>query len=551
MEGLVKQNTKFDTVSGALNKKRVLLLILDGWGLSPSWSGNAITFADPKNFNKLWRTYPHAVLQAFKGIADKSGKVGNSEVGHASIGTGRIVKQDLTEINEAISRGYFFQNPILLESMKRVKKFKSNLHIIGLLSDGGVHSDTSHLKAILRLAKLEKVKNVYIHIITDGVDTPDRSAINYVVELQRFINNLGIGKIVSLIGRYYAMDKSDHADRTEKAYLLEARGKGKKFNDPKDALKTYYSQGIYDNLIPPTVISDENENIIVNDFDSVIFYNFRPDRATSLTRAFIDKNYFRSIVGRKYQLFKNLYFVSLTSYMLDEYVPVNIAFPSVTIEDGLSATLSKAGLKQLHIAETEKSPHVSYFFNGGIFEAFPGEDRVFIKSPNVSSYEEKPEMETQKIAKTIIKAIKSDAYQFIVANIANVDMVAHTGNIEATADAIRFTDKMIGDIVKANQENTTIITADHGNAEEIIPYKTTSNRATFHTVNPVPFIIIEKNKEKNLIDNAIVSNHVPMYDVLESKHNLADIAPTILEIFDIQKPQGMTGHSLLKQIGYK
>lgn len=545
------ENVKFDTVSGALKKKKVLLLILDGWGLSPSWSGNAISFADPKNFNKLWRLYPHAVLQAFRGIADMNGKVGNSEIGHASIGTGRIVKQDLTEINEAISRGYFFQNPILLEAINRAKKFKSNLHIIGLLSKGGVHSDVDHAKAILRLAKLEKINNVYVDVITDGVDSADRAAIRYVADLEKYMHNLGIGKISSIVGRFWAMDKSGHADRIEKAYLLQARGRGKMFSNATDALRTYYSQGMFDKNIPPTVITDDGKSHPIGDYDSAIFYNFRPDRGANLTRAFVDKNYFKTLLGRKYRLFKDLYFVTLTSYMLDEQVNVNVAFPSVKIEDNLSATLSQAGFKQLHMAETEKSPHVTYFFNGGIEKPFPGEDRAFMKSPDVASYEEKPEMSTEKLTNMLLKAIKSNIYQFIVVNIANVDMVAHTGNIQATAQAIKFTDRMIGRIVEANKENITIITADHGNAEEIIPYNTSSNRATFHTTNPVPFIIIEKNKEKNLIDNAFATTHVPMYDVLESKANLSDIAPTILDIFDIQKPEGMTGHSLLKEIGYK
>ncbi len=541
---------KFDSVSGALKQKKVLLLILDGWGMSPSWSGNAIAFANPVNFNKLWRMYPHAVLQAFRGVADKEGKVGNSEIGHASIGTGRIVRQDLTEINEAIKRGYFFQNPILVEATKRVNKFKSKLHFIGLLSRGGVHSHMDHLKTLLRFAKMEKISNVYVHIICDGIDSPDRSAIQYVAELERFMKKLGIGKIATIIGRYWAMDKSGHMDRIEKAYLLQTKGNGKIFSDSANALRSYYSQGLFDNNIPPTVISSDQSTKVIGDYDSVIFYNFRPDRARDLTRAYIDKDYAKTLIGRRYKLLKDLYFVTLTDYMLNN-VSAHIAFPSVKIEDNLSHSLSQAGFKQLHIAETEKSSHVTYFFNGGIIEPYSGEDRMFIKSPNVKSYIEKPEMSTEKVTSMIIKALRSNVYQFIVANIANVDMVAHTGDIEATSRAIKFTDQMLGEIIKANREYTTIITADHGNAEEIIPYNTSSNRATFHTVNPVPFILVEKNKERNYVEKAVQSTHVPMYDVLESPYNLSDIAPTILDIFGIGKPKGMTGHSLLKQIGYK
>ena len=551
MEGFVNKNNSFDSINGTLRKKSVLLLIVDGWGLSPSWGGNAIAFANPINFHKLWKTYPHVVLQAFRGITDQKGNVGNSEIGHASIGTGRIVKQDITEINEAIKRGYFFQNPVLLEAFNKIRKFKSNLHLIGLLSDGGVHSHFDHLVALLRLAKLEKINNVYIHIISDGIDTPDRSAINYISKLKKIIKNLGVGKIASICGRYFAMDKSGRTNLIEKAYLLQTKGKGNYSNDIDTTLKKYYSQGITDNMIPPTIISEGNNINIVKDYDSLIFFNFRADRATDLTRAYVDLKYFRNIVGRKHRLIKDLYFVSLTSYMLEDGVKVNIAFPSVKIEDSLSAMISRAGLKQFHVAETEKSAHVSYFFNGGVQEAYQGEDRFFVKSPNVKSYSQIPQMSTQKLADVIIKAIKSENYHFIVANIANVDMVAHTGDIQATTSAIRFTDSMIGKIVQANHNNITIITSDHGNAEEIIPYKSISNRATFHTTNPVPFIFIKKNLRKDLIKNAIVSNHVPMYDVLESPYNLADIAPTILDVFNINKPQGMTGQSLLKTIGYK
>lgn len=541
---------KIDTVSG-MNSKSIVLLILDGWGMSPSWSGNAISFSDPKNFNTFWRTYPHTVLQAFKGIADESGNVGNSEIGHASIGAGRIVKQDLTEINEAIKRGYFFQNPVLTDAYRHVKKFKSNLHIIGLLSNGGIHSHMDHLLALLRFAKLEKVNNVYLHIITDGIDSPDRSGIYFIQKLQEYIDQLGLGKIVSIIGRFYAMDKSGNNNRIDKAYYLQTEGKGQIFTNPLEAMKYYYSQGISDAYIPPTVITDNKVNRSINDYDGVIFYNFRADRIQLLARAYTDNTYSKTLFGRKYKTIKDLMCVSLTSYMLPDSSTMKVAFPVSVINDNLSALVSRAGLSQLHVAESEKAAHVTYFFNGGMVEPYKKEQRIIVPSPNVATYDMKPEMSTEKIVEVVIKAIKSKQFQFIVANIANIDMVAHTGNILATSEAVRFTDKMLKKIVDANHDNITIITADHGNAEQIIPYKTSSNRETLHTINPVPFIVIDKKKEKNLIQGALSPAKVQMYDVLSSSSNLSDVAPTILELFNIAKPTTMTGQSLLDKIGYK
>lgn len=542
---------KLDTVSGAIKNKTVLLLILDGWGISPSWSGNAISFSDPKNFNTYWRNYPHTILQAFQGIADESGNVGNSEIGHASIGAGRIVRQDITEINEAIKRGYFFQNPMLVDVCRHVKKFKSRLHLVGLLSNGGIHSHMDHLLALLRLAKLEKVDEVCLHIITDGIDAPDRSAIYFVQKLQDYMNQLGVGKIVNIIGRFYAMDKSGNSNRMDKAYYLQTQAKGQVFNNAVDALKYYYAQGIFDAYIPPTVITNSAKGIYIEDYDGIIFYNFRADRIQSLARAYTDKNYSKSLIGRKYKTIKDLEAVSLTSYMLPTSTTMKVAFPVSVINDNLGALISRAGLSQLRVAESEKAAHVTYFFNGGALEPYEKEQRVIVSSPNVASYDMKPEMSTEKIADVIIKAIKSNQFQFIVANIANIDMVAHTGNILATSEAIRFTDKMLKKIIDANKNNITIITADHGNAEQIIPYKTSSNRETLHTVNPVPFIVIKNQKEKDLIQEALSSSHAQIQDILTSPYNLADVAPTILELLNIAKPASMTGQSLLNKIGYK
>lgn len=541
-------SNSMDQIQGIKKNKKVVLLILDGWGLSPSWSGNAISFSNPENFNNLWRTYPHVVLQAFKGMVDPKSNVGNSEIGHASIGCGRIIRQDLTEINEAIEHGYFMKNPVFLEVCDHVTRYKSRLHLVGLLSDGGVHSHINHLYELLKLAAKKNVKDVYIHIITDGVDAPDRSAVVFVKNLQQEISRIGIGKIATCIGRYYAMDKSAHTDRIEKTYLLQTKAKGKKYDDIFEALKENYRNNIFDQMMEPIVIDNHGT---IDDFDGVIFYNFRPDRARELSMAYTDKNYFKSIFGRKYRMLKDLDFVTLTSYILPKDSNAKIAFPTSVITDSLSALLSRAGIRQLKIAESEKSAHVTYFFNGGISEPYAYENNLIIDSPNVASYDEVPAMSTLKIRDAIVKALKSNKFQFIVANIANVDMVAHTGNIVATGDAIKITDKAIGEIVNANKDGITIITADHGNAEDMIPYKTSSTRETTHTTNPVPFILVDLSNKSDLVSKAFVSTHVPMYDVLTSKNNLGDIAPTILELFGIAKSSGMTGKSLLEKIGYK
>lgn len=544
------QNVNIDTVNGAIKNKKITMLILDGWGLSASWSGNAISFSNPQNFNYYWRTYPHTILQAFKGIADEKGNVGNSEIGHASIGTGRIIRQDLTEINEAIDRGYFYENPVLKNAIAHTKKFKSNLHFVGLLSDGAVHSHIKHLFALLNLAKINNIKNVYIHIITDGIDTDDRSAVKYISILQNYINKVDIGKISTIIGRFYAMDKSGNNERIEKAFLLQSKGKGRIFDDPIKAVKNFYTKGYFDKNIPPVVINNDQKNQFIKNFDSLIFYNFRADRARSLAMAYTSGDFFKGILGRKYKLQKDLFVATLTNYQIPNS-NIEIVFSNAVINDNLSAILSRAGLKQLKIAESEKQAHVTYFFNGGVFEPYRGEDRLIVKSPEVDDYTKTPAMSSEKIAQNIIKAIKSNKYNFIVANIANVDMLAHTGDIIATSNAVKITDKLIKQIVDANKENITIITADHGNAEELISYKGTSIKETKHTVNPVPFIVIDKYKEKNLAQRAIESSHILINDVVKTNNNLADIAPTILDLCNIAKPANMTGHSLLKEIGYK
>lgn len=543
---------KVDTIKGYQGRP-IVLLILDGWGLSPSWGGNAISSSNPVNFNKLWREYPHAVLQAFRGVADERGHVGNSEIGHASIGTGRIVRQDLTDINDAIESGLFDKNPELIKACVHVRKFKSNLHLIGLISDGGIHAHINHIYAVLKLAKEQKISKVYIHAILDGRDVSNQSAQRYINLLENQIKKVGVGQIATLVGRYYAMDKGHHIDRIERAYLAQTKAKGQKFNSTDEAINFYYKQGLRDEFIPPCIINSDKNNppIVVNDYDSIIFTNFRADRAQSITRAYIDKKYFKGLIGRKQQLLKDIYFVSLTDYHLDKDLPIYIAFTSAVISSNLAHLLSSYDITQLHIAESEKAAHVTYFLNGGVVEPYRREDRIIIPSPNVISYDQTPGMSLAKIVNVIIKSLNQKSHGFIVANIANLDMIGHTGNILACAKAVEIVDKALSKIINANKNGITIITADHGNAEQMVPYKDDSQRETLHSINPVPFILVDQKSKKNLFSEALQTHNIEVNELIESKHTLADVAPTILDLIGIPKPSDMTGQSLLKEIGYK
>lgn len=543
-------NKQVDTIKG-YNGRPIVLLILDGWGLSPSWGGNAISTSNPKNFNQFWREYPHTVLQAFRKVADEYGRVGNSEIGHASIGTGRIVRQDISEINDAMKSGFFYNNPTLVKACMDTKKFKSNLHIIGMISDGAVHSHINHLYALLELAKKLKLKQACIHAILDGRDVAEQSAQKYIDLLEKKLVHIGIGQIATLSGRYYAMDKGGHTDRVEKAYLCQTKGRGFIFEGAKNAVASYYQQNITDEFIPPTIITTKGKKPPpIDDHDSLIFFNFRSDRAQNLTRAFIDPKYFRGVISRKHRLLRELYFATMTDYHLAKNLPINIAFPSTTITSNLAHLVSANAIPQIHIAESEKSAHITYFFNGGIVEPYKGEDRYIIPSPNVISYDQNPEMSVRKITDIIIKALQKKYYGLLVVNIANVDMVGHTGNIMAAVKAVDIVDQEIGKIVKNNPDGITIITADHGNAEQMVAYKSDSSLETLHSINPVPFILIDKTKKKNLFTEALETHHLDIHQLLESTHSLADIAPTILELFNIPKPADMTGQSLLKSIGY-
>jgi len=530
--------------------KPILLLILDGWGLSPGWGGNAISMSEPENFNKLWRNYPHQVLQALANVVDPlTGTVGSSEVGHASIGTGRMVLQDLTEINEAISRGSFYNNQVLLEAIGQAKTRNSALHLIGLVSNGGVHSHIEHLFALLELAKKSSLEKVYIHVITDGYDTDPLSALGFVDQVERKIKELGIGEIATIIGRYYAMDRDNNWERIEKAYKLQTLSKGYQAISAHNAISNAYQNGYKDPFIPPTVILRDQKPVAkVENNDSVIFFNFRADRARELTRAYTDKNCFRSFaLFRKFPLLK-LFFVSLTSYRLPN-LPIHVAFSPSEIGSSLAKIISDHGYRQLHLAESEKYAHISYFFNGGVEAPFPNEDRILVPSLKISFYAEKPEMQINQLTREITRQIKAKKYEFIVANIPNVDMVGHSGDILATQEAVHKVDEALGIIYNSITDNNGIlmITADHGNAEQMNALSKNLSE-TKHNLNPVPFILVTPDNKKDLLASALSPVKGLLPEIISSKYSLADIAPTILEILGVAKPAEMTGKSLLGEL---
>lgn len=551
---------------------QVVLLILDGWGLSPGWGGNAITMGNPRNMNELWRDYPKTILKAFEAIEGGHGKVGNSEIGHASIGCGRMVDQDITEIDQAIKNKSFFTNPNLLEVANYLKTPHDlardrqssapnsqlpTLHLIGLLSEGAVHSHIDHLFALLEFAKLQKIKNVAIHVITDGRDVNKNSALTYITKLENKITELGFNspilgqtaKIVSIIGRYYALDRDNNINKTSLAYELQVFGRGTIVKTPREAITLSYKNGIdNDENIPAFLIANNGQTTTIKDNDAVIFYNFRADRARQLTRFYSDKNYLKKyLFFRRYPILK-IMFATLASYKLDN-LPINVIFKSSIIESSLTHIISDHNLSQLHIAESEKYAHVSYFFNGGLEKIFRGENRIIIPSLKNKDYSLVPQMKTREISAEIIKAIREKKYNFIIANIASVDMVGHSGNIEAVSNAVQIVDEEIGKIVSTilSYGATLIITADHGNAEQMIT-TTVVDRETRHTLSPVPFILVAPNNKKNLIKSALTPTRGYLEQVLRNKHTLADIAPTVLELMGIPKPQDMTGKSLLNEL---
>ena len=507
-----------------MEKKPVMLMILDGFGINEKEDGNAVKLANTPNIDKLMKKFQTTKIYTSGlkvGLPD--GQMGNSEVGHTNIGAGRIVYQELTKITKSIEDGNFFAIPEFIEAIENCKKYNSKLHILGLVSDGGVHSHIRHLYGLLEMAKRRDFENVYVHCFLDGRDTPPASAENYITQLEEKMREKGIGKIASLSGRYYAMDRDKRWDRVKKCYDALVNGEGNKATSATIAIENSYQKEVFDEFVEPTVICNgETPIATIQEHDSVIFFNFRPDRAREITRTIVDKD-FNEFETKK----MDTYFVCFTNY--DETMPnVKIAFKKEPLVNTFGEVISKNGMTQLRIAETEKYAHVTFFFNGGEEKQYPGEDRILVPSPKVATYDLQPEMSAPEVTEKVVDAINSKKYDAIILNFANPDMVGHTGNLEAAIKAVETIDASVGKVVEAvnAQNGVLMITADHGNCEQMIDYKT-GEPHTAHTTNPVPLILVG-------MDNA---------KLREGK--LADLTPTMLDIMGLKKPEEMTGESII------
>lgn len=508
-----------------MRRKPIMLMILDGFGLNENEKGNAIKLANTPNIDKLMKTWPTTQIHTSGlSVGLPEGQMGNSEVGHTNIGAGRIVYQDLTRITKSIEDGDFFSIKEFVQAIENCQKYHSKLHIMGLLSDGGVHSHIRHLYALLELAKRKDFEDVYVHCFLDGRDTPPASGEGYLLKLEEKMKEKGVGKIASISGRFYSMDRDKRWERVQKSYDALVYGKGEKATSAISAIESSYQKEVFDEFVEPTVICNNEEPIAtIENHDSVIFFNFRPDRARELTRSLVDPEF----DGFETKTL-DLDYVCFTQY--DETIPnVEIAFKPESLKNTFGEYVSKQGLTQLRIAETEKYAHVTFFFNGGEEKQYKGEDRILIPSPKVQTYDLKPEMSAYEVTKKVVEAVQSDKYDTIILNYANPDMVGHTGNLEATIKAIETIDECVQKVVDAVEEKNgmIIMTADHGNAEQMIDYKT-GEPHTAHTTNPVPLVLIGAEGIK----------------LKEGK--LADLAPTMLELMELPKPEEMTGESLIE-----
>lgn len=538
--------------------KPMVLLILDGWGIGPNNAGNAIARAKTPNMDKYWIAFPHTQLAASgEAVGLPHGEDGNTETGHLNIAAGGIVYQDLPRINMAITDGTFNSNPAFLNALNHVKKVGSALHIMGLIGGGGVHSNIKHLYALLNLCAQQGVQNVYIHGFTDGRDSPPTSGINYVKQIQENCQTIGVGKLATLIGRYYAMDRDKKWQRIEKAYNALTVGSQTCTQDPCGAVQAQYDQGITDEFIEPISVCDQNGSArVIQDNDAVIFFNYRIDRPRELTRAFVVPDFESGIKPKSFDPYsvkyekpdpkqskgaattfqrqktlKNLYFVTMTRY--EEHLSVDVAFPPQFVKDPLGKIFAEHGLRQLRMAETEKEKFVTYYMNGQGEVTFPGETRVILPSKGVKSYDQIPEMSAREITREMIAYIQQDQTDVVICNFANADMVGHTGNLEASIQSCEVLDQVIGQIAKevVPRGGVIIITADHGNAEELINNQT-GEVDTEHSIYPVPLIIIGQQfmGQSTMLPTGI----------------LADVAPTMLSIMGIPKPESMTGRALIQ-----
>lgn len=548
--------------SGKINP--VVLLVLDGWGSAPATNGNAITLANPVNFYQYMDSYPHSELLASgESVGLPADEVGSTEVGHLSMGAGRVILQSLRRIDKAIEDGSFFENKAFYRAIFHAQKNNSRIHLMGLVSTGHVHASIGHLYALLELLKRNNVKNVFLHIFTDGRDTDPKSGVEVVGKLEEYLKINGVGQIATVSGRYWAMDRDKRWDRTQKVFEAMVDGVGPSFNSASEALKASYASGVTDEFVVPSVIVRDG---LMRNNDSVIFFNYRIDRPRQLTMAFVIRDFTAANISWEFDPYStkyekkhvnvevkltdkpfprknlptNLYFVTMTQYQTN--LPVSeVAYPPEEVVDALPVVLSKKGLAQMHMAETEKERFVTYYFDGLRETRQVGEATLIVPSPKVPTYDRKPEMSVRELAEEFKKVLNEDKYKFIVMNIANPDMVAHSGSVDATVKAIKVVDEVLKDVVEGVLicNGTLLVTGDHGNAEEMITFPTSSYfftskegvMNTNHSSNPVPFIIINRTLYKS---GKKLSNGM-----------LADIAPTILSLLGIEVPAVMTGKNLL------
>ncbi|MBN1991296.1 MAG: 2,3-bisphosphoglycerate-independent phosphoglycerate mutase [Anaerolineae bacterium] len=509
----------------------VTLIIMDGWGLNPRRDYNAIALANTPYFDYIWNNWPSATLEASgEAVGLPPGQMGNSEVGHMNLGAGRIVPQDLTYINGLISNGEFYRNKALLEAITHALEHNSNLHLIGLLSDGGVHSHQNHLYALLELAKEKKLDRVFVHALLDGRDTPPRSGAGYLRQLEEQFARIGCGKIATIAGRYYSMDRDKRWDRTKLGYAAMVYGQGKQATGAAQAIAASYADEVSDEFVLPVVLIDQQNNPIatINDNDAIIFFNFRADRARQMTQALMEPDFagFEFTQGRPQNL-------KMTTFMpyYDHQQP-DYAFEVPEPTNGLAEFLSSLGKKQFHSAETEKYAHVTYFFNGGREEPFPGEDRALVPSPKVATYDLQPEMSARGITEKVVAAVRSGQYDFVLVNFANPDMVGHTGFLDKAMIAAEAVDDCARQVVEAtvSMGGVALVTADHGNSDQMLDYDT-GKPHTAHTTNLVPFIYVAGQKPDWRLANGILGN----------------VAPTVLALMGLEKPTEMSCGSLIRE----
>lgn len=511
-----------------MGKSPVALIILDGFACRSETKGNAVAQAKKPNFDRYWEQFPHSTLTACgEAVGLPEGQMGNSEVGHLNIGAGRIVYQSLTRINIAIREKEFFENEAFLQAIQHAKQNGSALHLLGLLSDGGVHSHIEHLFALLKLAADEGLEKVYVHAFLDGRDVGPQTAKGYIEDTLAKMKEYGVGQFATISGRYYAMDRDKRWDRVEKTYRAMVYNEAPFFSDPLEVVEDSYANGIHDEFVVPVVLTNEADQPVakVNDNDAMIFFNFRPDRAIQLSNVFTNKEF--NGFDRGEHMPSNLHFVSMTPY--SQTVDGVIAFDNVDLTNTVGEVLSDNGLQQLRIAETEKYPHVTFFMSGGREREFSGETRILIDSPKVATYDLKPEMSAYEVTEALLDEINNDRQDAIILNFANPDMVGHSGMLQPTIKAIEVVDECLGRVVDLilSKGGTAIITADHGNADEVVTLE--DKPMTAHTTNPVPVIVTKPGLE------------------LREGGILGDLAPTMLDLLNIEKPAEMTGTSLIKK----